>query len=392
MKYSTKLLGVKLSGIALTVMVLATSCQTAAPSQPAAYRGGPQRTGLYDTQGVPELVGIKWQFETQDEVWSSPVIAGGIVYFGSDDAHLYAVDVETGQEKWRFKTEGDVRSSPAIANGAVYFTSFDGHIYAVDIETGQQMWKLNTIASTANLLRGRYDDFTSSPLVVDGVVYVGSVFDPIQVFYALDAQTGQEKWHFEPEGIELVYSSPAISGDTIYFGGQFHHLYAVDTQTGEQKWAFPTRGVVNYAPAIGDDGTVYFGSKDTLIYAVDGQTGEEKWTNNLAGMSWVTSSPAIANGIVYAGTSDGYRLHAIQMDTGEELWAFKTGGWVWSSPAFAEEIVYIGSADNHLYAVDAQTGQELWNYETGDSVYSSPLVANGVVYVGSTDGSLYALH
>ena len=54
-----------------------------------------------------------------------------MVYVGSNDGRLYALDVETGQEKWRFKTGGPVASSPAIAGGVVYFSSLDGYLYAV---------------------------------------------------------------------------------------------------------------------------------------------------------------------------------------------------------------------------------------------------------------------
>ncbi|HPL05588.1 MAG TPA: PQQ-binding-like beta-propeller repeat protein, partial [Bacteroidales bacterium] len=58
-------------------------------------------------------------------------IADGVVYFGSFDGNLYAVDIKTGQEKWKFKTKYWVLSSPAIADGVVYFGSFDGNLYAV---------------------------------------------------------------------------------------------------------------------------------------------------------------------------------------------------------------------------------------------------------------------
>jgi outer membrane protein assembly factor BamB len=54
-----------------------------------------------------------------------------MVYFGSGDGRLYALDARTGQEKWRFKTDGGVNSSPAVAGGVVYFGSTDGYLYAV---------------------------------------------------------------------------------------------------------------------------------------------------------------------------------------------------------------------------------------------------------------------
>jgi eukaryotic-like serine/threonine-protein kinase len=53
-----------------------------------------------------------------------------MVYFGSDDKHLYALDIKTGQQKWKFETEDQVFSSPVISGGMVYFGSNDGHLYA----------------------------------------------------------------------------------------------------------------------------------------------------------------------------------------------------------------------------------------------------------------------
>jgi outer membrane protein assembly factor BamB len=61
--------------------------------------------------------------------------------------------------------------------------------------------------------------------------------------------------------------------------------------------------------------------------------------------------------------------------------------------AAAEGIVYFGGGSSkNVLAVDAQTGEELWSYKTEGAVHSTPVVDNGVVYVGSLDGHLYALN
>ena len=78
--------------------------------------------------------------------------------------------------------------------------------------------------------------------------------------------------------------------------------------------------------------------------------------------------------------------------TGALLWRYTAGSYVSSSPAVANGVVYVGSSDNNLYALNASTGALLWQYTTGDGVYSSPAVANGVVYVHSSDNNVYALN
>ena len=123
-----------LSKVTLTLLVtlvaLVTGCVNDDSGQ-AMFRGNLERTGVFPSGGPSSLNELVWKFKTEDEVFSSPAISGGIVYFGSYDGHLYAVDLKTGQEKWKFKTEDEVRSSPAISGGIVYFGSYDGHLYAV---------------------------------------------------------------------------------------------------------------------------------------------------------------------------------------------------------------------------------------------------------------------
>lgn len=75
-----------------------------------------------------------WRFSTTDRVFSSGAVADGLVFFGCDDGHLFALDASTGVEKWRFQTGGMVVSSPVVHEGTVLFGSDDGRLYA--LQTG----------------------------------------------------------------------------------------------------------------------------------------------------------------------------------------------------------------------------------------------------------------
>ena len=87
-----------------------------------------------------EKTPLKWKFKAGDSVYP-PAVSDGVVYFGSDDNHLYAVDTKTVEEKWKFEAGDWVQSSPAVAEGVVYFGSNDNHLYAVDAKTGTEKWK-----------------------------------------------------------------------------------------------------------------------------------------------------------------------------------------------------------------------------------------------------------
>jgi hypothetical protein len=65
------------------------------------------------------------------QVFSSPAVANGVVYVGSDDSNVYALNATTGAKLWGFTTGYWVYSSPAVANGTVYVGSVDGNVYAI---------------------------------------------------------------------------------------------------------------------------------------------------------------------------------------------------------------------------------------------------------------------
>ena len=60
-----------------------------------------------------------------------------------------------------------------------------------------------------------------------------------------------------------------------------------------------------------------------------------------------------------------------------------------SSPAIAGGRVYVGSSDGKLYVLDAATGQKRWEFDAGDAITASPAIAAGRVVVGSQDGRIY---
>ena len=106
---------------------------------------------------------------------------------------------------------------------------------------------------------------------------------------------------------------------------------------------------------------------------------------------WVLTAPAVADGVVYAG-SDDHSLYALAADSGELIGSFATGDVIRSTPTIVDGKVFFGSNDNHLYAVDAATGQQLWKYDTGEWVQYSPAVGGGRVYFGAPAGGDRRVH
>ena len=123
--------------LVLVVLILFLSGCDKQSSDTSMFRANIERTGVYPVGGPTTLNQLMWKFKTDDAVVSSPALSGNVVYFGSMDGYLYAVDIQTGQERWKFETDGifpGVFSSPAISGGVVYFGSDEG-FHAVDVQT-----------------------------------------------------------------------------------------------------------------------------------------------------------------------------------------------------------------------------------------------------------------
>ena len=253
-------------------------------------------------------------------------------------------------------------------------------------------------------------DAYSSPAVAKGVVYFGGIDEDFGTgaggkvgvkdvhLYAVDAKTGQEKWRFATAG--SIFSSPAVVDDVVYFGSAGGGFYAVDAASGSETWRFDAEGSIASSPVVAHD-AVYFTDRDGYLYALNAATGQELWRFRVSERTFTAegwdswdagtwSSPAVADGTVYTGSSDGH-VYAVDAATGAEKWRFKTRGDVWTAPAVANGVVYFGSYDTHLYAVDAATGAEKWRYKTSYRIRSSPAVIGRVVVFGSKDGNLVAV-
>ncbi len=346
-----------------------------------------------------------WQHVTGGAVASSAAVVDGALYIVSYDGKLYALDSRTGSTKWKFATAGERQfeakglhgiqprnqtiadpfdfylSSPVVANGIVYFGSGDNNLYAVNATSGELAWKFAT-----------GDVVHASPAYADGVIYFGS-WD--SYFYAVDAATGKEKWRLHTGEDAATHnqvgfqSSPAVVNGVVYTGCRDSNLYAIDAASGKEKWHFSTGlSWVITSPAV-SRGKVVFGTSDSSRYEiVDADTG--KLAVEQQGKAYVFSSPAIAGDVVFVGVVNG-TLEARDFATGKLLWEFQTEaskrnlGWVLTADRkFNAPMVFTSnSVLGTMVGVDRQLSV--------GSIYSSPLVVGDAVYFGSTDGNVYAL-
>jgi outer membrane protein assembly factor BamB/tRNA A-37 threonylcarbamoyl transferase component Bud32 len=336
-----------------------------------------RRTGILDvtgsasSQAMPQDVNPVWVFKCEDEVRSSPRVADGLLYIGSYDHNLYALDAQEGAFKWKCPAEGGIASTPCIHEDLLLVGSEDGKFYAISRELGTARWTVQTKGCVRSSAQVQY-----------GHVFFGS---DDGCLYAVNVETGRMIWRFESAG--PIRSTPLIVNELIYIGSDDGYIYAIEMRSGNQKWRYNTNRRVTSSAAWSEN-LIFIGSADGSLYALNARSGWPVWRLRTKG--YVFSSPTVDGETVYVGSADS-SLYAADIDSGRELWRYESGGPITSSPAVSDNTVYVGSNDGALHAVDARRGRGLWQYVTGGPIASSPLVSQGLVYVGSTDHAVYAL-
>jgi outer membrane protein assembly factor BamB len=373
----------------------------------AMFRHDLSRSGSSETGTIQPDGKVKWTFQTEAQIDSSPVVVDGTVYFGSRDYKLYAVDAATGLERWTFQTGSWVMSSPVVVDGVVYFGSNDGMFYAVDAEAGRKIWEFETSRV-----------ITASAAVADGMVFFGN---QDYFVYGLDAKTGKKIWQFQTQG--HIFSSPVVANGVLYVGSGDGFCYALNAKNGRFRLKFRA-GEVLSSPAV-DEGLVYFSSRGGL-YAIDGNARNWPWEYDLrpfwvqlwalrfaptpppiSGSYWKLSlvvnpeatrkvyvsysnnSPVVTDDAIFITGNN--ILYRIEKNSREYQWLFKAGDIIDTSPALANGVIYVCSKDGILHAVDAKHGTILWDFAVNTGISSSPAVVDGVVYFGADDGKLYAI-
>lgn len=319
----------------------------------------------------------QWTFQTgSSNAGSSPIVFDGMVYIGSNNGRIFALDVTSGQERWSFQmnvsdTKRSIGISLAATNGLV-FVEGSSTLYALDAASGQKRWTFPAVTSMG-----------VAPVVVNGLVYIGTESGQL---YALDAFSGHQKWSFQTRG--FIAQSPTVANGLVYISSLGGDLYALNARSGQEKWSFASAEQIETSPIVVGK-VVYTVGLHGMVNALDAESGKEMRSFVVENNVIIHSSLTIANGFLYANS--GKTLYAFDTRTGQEKWSYQTGSYIYASPTIASSVIYVGSEDKSLYALNALTGHAEWSYQTGGAIASTPIVVNNIVYVGSDDGNVYAL-
>lgn len=324
-----------------------------------------------------------WPFQG---IASAPLVENGTGWYVNNRAEVVAFEVKTGKVLWKYDMMEEVgahphnlaNSSPVAHGDLLFIHTSNGQdeshvnipsprapaIIAINKKDGKLVWEDNSVED--RILHGQW----SSPAVADigGVVQVVSPQGDGWV-RGYEAMTGKKLWEFDtnpkdsvwPKTRNEVISTPIIHNNRVYIcngqdpehGEGPGHLYAIDaTKRGD----------------ITESGRIWH--YDKIRRSI--------------------STGALADGILYYADFSGF-LHAIEAETGKNLWTYDMLAAMWGSPIIIDGKIYLGDEDGDVVVL--ATGKEMKliaEMNMGSSVYCTPVPANGVLYIANRN-QLYAI-
>ena len=357
-------------------------------------------------QRLPPGPAPLWSYDMGAGTWAPPVVAGTMIYLGTKAGLFHAVNAGDGTAVWTWKGANPIDGRAVVGPGTVYVLDTRENLIALDRARGSLRWLAplhEGIAGAKAPDNPTFNHRSATPLLLDGVVYCGSGDGGL---YAVDAATGSVLWRHDAGA--PVYSGVGLLGaGTLMFGTMDGSVVLLDRQARRETLRVRTGGGVVTTPVVAG-GILIVGSRDYMLYGFNLADGSPAWRFSYW-FSWVESTPALVDGLIYVGASDFSRVTAIDPVTGKARWSTPVHGLDWGTPLVTRDSVFTGTVAQNMegtviahvggiMALDRLTGAPRWQVlaaaapENGFGGYAGSLaLAGDTVIAAGFDGKLIAL-
>ena len=338
------------------------------------FRFNTELTG-FSQQALPEKLQLIWSIKIGDQLKASPICYSNMVFCGSDNGAMYAVDLYSGTVLWTNKTSNAIESPAAILpDSSLIVGNVDGTLLCMDIGTGKTLWSFTT--------NGK---IIGSPNIIphNKSVVIGCYDNNL---YCVDASSGKLIWKYQSES--YINGSPAVIDNKIVFGGCDAFLHILDAISGKTLAKLSVDSYVAGAVAVSNN-KAFLGTYGGKLLGIDINSNNIIWqfTPDPTAQPFV-SSPAVADNKVVIGCRNK-NIYCVNASDGKKIWAFKTRGEVDSSPIICKDKIVVGSSDGRIYILDLEKGSESWRYEIGAPITNSPFLYKERLIIASEDGKIY---
>ncbi len=296
---------------------------------------------------------LLWQTPC-DIFYASPTADNGKVFTNSGHSIL-AFDSADGKILWNYTTNGVIVSAPTVADGVLCVSSYDNTLYALNTLDGSKIWSIKS------------DNGFSGCRAVNDVVYADSGDGKMNAY---TAATGIKLWSQNTSPPEFSWVNKSSCSTPTYYSGALYFTGRSEESLEQAK--------------VGIRGVSFYYDK-TYVYALNVGNHNKMW--NITGNSFQLGNPVeVSQGVVY--TEDNQRIVGFNSQNGALIWNYSNADlWPSSQPAVADGSVYVGFSDGQLYAIRApaigiQTGnQGATLFEAKNSILLIIIIVNIAVTI-----------
>ena len=387
-------------GTMLLVFVVILTSVLSSRSQPlrqSAHSVPPPLPTAITESISPRIIPAPAAKPIKSPVWTdhnvNVTVVDDVTYAGTADNAVYALRTNNGTVLWHTKIDGAVEESPVVVNGIVYVGSFVGqygpaYFSALRASDGTVLWRYSS------------NSYIYAPIMGDGVIYIASQGNEVT---ALRASDGTSLWHFTAppgSGYQITSLLKGVLYVSVGADGQSGSVYALRASNGSVLWRYTIDGFVDMFTS--PNGVAYVVSQSKLS-ALRAGDGRQLWSRAID--ATFDQSPQIIDGVIYLVATKISLETPTARSTGLLPQAMVVGTLLWSNGQAATTLktvpmkatVPLKEGKSTVYAIRVSDGTVLWQYSMNngaDSFAGWLQVENGVVYTsvvvpGNSDSTGY---
>ena len=377
---------------------------------------------------------IVWSVELGKETFGRPVVAGDVIYVGTDNARemnpayqeecgvLMAFRATDGKFLWQdlaLRVERGLRefllpsttSTPYVEGNRLYYVTAECQLRCLDTQgfrdgenSGpyrEEAFQENTAADIV------WELDMSSRLGVFPHEATNSEVLPIGDLLMVSTSNGQNEGHTRVPSPR----APSLIAVNKHSGEVVWRAIGAGEQVLHGQWSSPVAANVNGRMQVlfgGGDGWLraYDAASGRELWKFDGNPKDARWLPRpgVLSRSFIIASPVFADGRVFVamGQSPGHGngpsfIHAISpngqgdVTRSRLLWTSREVGRVAGTPIEKDGLLYVGDVGGTIHCLDAATGAHVWKHETNGAIWGCLLLAGDRLYVGNEEGTMTVL-